>query len=1352
MGSVGVPDGRLELVRGKAEQWARDLTDFGPRNTLLYYRDTKSYTVDLSEADPAQLAALLAGGTGRLSRLLPEPTQAERANTAARTLRKRIVLMREEQGIEVGRLARGLVCVEPPSGRGTTAQRPLRAPLLLQSVQIEPRTAGESDHVVTLAPDVEVNPVLLVALRDHFGVDLDIEALRARLDDIVEQTTPEKLLEAAFDELQAALAGYVHTPTLEPRTVLGVFSFEKLPMVEDLRESAELLAQHDVIAAAAGDGSAQSALRFAATQHTEHDLDQVTPHEEFLVLDADSSQHSAVLAVASGQHVVIEGPPGTGKSQTIANIIADAAAEGRSVLFVTEKRAAIEAVTDRLAEAGLADLVFDLHGQGQSRAAVATQINASLNALSTAMPPDVEDLHRSLAEIRCMLTQRDEAVHAPRSPWGPSAYGIQNQLLGLPKHAATTIRISRAGLRNLDHGTVGALGQKLASFVHHGGLAVVRGESPWSSADVPTTSAAEELFVRLDSVTGPEWRTARTALQALVTRAGLRPPSDLASWQHVLSLLGAVEETSTLHGPTVYSEDLDASCAAVVPARDRAQFASSEGWWRRWQRRRAAYARRSDGRCSREVLARELCAARDERSRWQRISVDPAALPVAVGDRNEQPFRMLRDQVAAIAMATRLEGAENLPVGELEQRLQRLRDDEQTLYRLPGFAALRSELDAIGLTRLLDEAARRDATPEDAADMLQYTWYHSLLTIYRIDTPVLGEFSATNHDAHVRRFAALDKQHMERNAARVRRRVAEHLRDARDAHPDENHIVNAQAKRKRGHLSVRRLVESAEHVLLAARPCWAMSPIVVSRVLPAKRLFDIVVFDEASQVEPVDAMTSIMRGRQLVVAGDEKQLPPSDYFRTLAAGGYTDDEEEPNDAPPPPRVGDFESILACLASFVPTTLELRWHYRSEDERLIAFSNHHFYRDQLITFPGQAHDTPLRTHIVDGATAPGRGGLIEAEIAKVVELAMAHAAKRPRDSLGIITANVEHKDRIEAALATAATENEALAAFRVRMNGPRRRLFVKSLEMVQGDERDVIILSMGRAKGPTGRLGMNFGPINHDGGERRLNVAVTRAKRLMHVISAFTHEDMPPNYPRAGPRLLRSFLEQAHNGARPQELGRAVDIEMNNAEKAVLRVLQQRGIPVTPQWGISEYRIDFALADPDRPGRLVLAVEFDGDRHHHLGSARDRDRLRQAHLERMGWKFHRVWASAWFADPEGEADRIEHSWRQALTDTAAPSDLEPTAAQPDAGRPDAVPRMVPKRQGSLPVEAGHPITYYTDSELDHFARWHLSDGLPLDRETRIRQMSNSLGFKQLGSRIRQRLSDTLDGIRAIDGSS
>jgi hypothetical protein len=318
---------RLDTVRLKAAQWADELIDFGRFNTLLHYRDSKARTLDLSNSQPDSLAQFLGGRKTRLSALLPEREGLAMACVRARNLRREMMIYAEEQGIEIGRLAHGLFRVTPPATRGTSPVLPLRAPLLLRTIAVEPRTAAENDYTVDLTGDAEVNPVLLYALHRQYGVDFDLDSTGEQLNARLGETDS---LTAQVEDVYRVLADLVGrqglSAELEQRIFAGIFSFEKLPMVEDLRNSAELLAQHDVVAAAAGCTSATETLHDQAAEYRPANPDDVAPHEELLVCDADASQQKAIMAVLDGQHVVIQGPPGTGKSQTIANIIASAAA------------------------------------------------------------------------------------------------------------------------------------------------------------------------------------------------------------------------------------------------------------------------------------------------------------------------------------------------------------------------------------------------------------------------------------------------------------------------------------------------------------------------------------------------------------------------------------------------------------------------------------------------------------------------------------------------------------------------------------------------------------------------------------------------------------------------------------------------------------------------------------------------------------------------------------------------------------------------------------------------------------------------------------------------------------------
>ncbi|MFE9874352.1 AAA domain-containing protein [Micromonospora sp. NPDC005686] len=641
---------------------------------------------------------------------------------------------------------------------------------------------------------------------------------------------------------------------------------------------------------------------------------------------------------------------------------------------------------------------------------------------------------------------------------------------------------------------------------------------------------------------------------------------------------------------------------------------------------------------------------------------------------------------------------------------------------------------------MLDDLATRQVSSDEAADTLLRCWLQVVLDEMRMRVPYLGQFVGQQHAAVVQDFRVADSRHIEMAARHVRRNVAVNLRKARDAYPDQNGLVRREAAKKSRHLSLRKLLSSAPEVLLAAFPCWAMSPLVVSRILPAERSFDVVIFDEASQIEPHDAVASIMRGIQLVVAGDPKQLPPTPFFRRLVQQSPAGEDDDLVDD----SLEDYESVLDVLGGLISDRYRLTWHYRSRDERLIAFSNVEIYNRSLVTFPGVQVESPLCLETVDGRVAPGQGGSSTEEVNRAVELILEHAEQRPNESLGVITMGQKHALRIEATLRSRRREHEHLDDFFSQDRAASQRFFIKSLENVQGDERDAIILSIGYAKTRDGRLPLRFGPLNQEGGERRLNVAVTRARSRMTVVSAFSHHDMDPNQTAAtrnhGPELLRRYLEFVDLGG---DLGarQHTGVELNGLERSVLKALQQRGINAVPQWGVSGYRIDLALAHPDQPGRMVLAVETDGHSYHHAHSARDRDRLRQQHLERLGWEFHRIWSTDWYVDPAGQTARLVARWKQAVDRANHAATSRPV---PPARRPAQQPTPQATRRGPRPdVPIGLRITDYTREQLVQICTWLVSDQLQRDRDERLQEAMTELGFRKRGSIILQRLTEALD---------
>src|ERR1019366_136450 len=1019
---------RTDVIRAAAAKWADDLIDLGRANSLLYFKDTKTSTLDLTQADPVALAGLLAGQKTRLNALIADPGEHKAACTRARNLRKKIIAFDEEQGIDVGHLARGLVRVAPLASQGRTSVTSLRAPLLLQAVAVHARTSAETDFTLQAAEEAVVNPVLLYALNREFGVDLDSEVFGEKAAALLaEISDPADQMGKAYQLLESAIIRSKLEVELEKRVVVGVFNYDKLPMVEDLHNSPELLAGHDVIAAVADYQPAVDALRVAALADPAVSSDEVPPSQEYLVHDADSSQQAAISRALAGAHVLIDGPPGTGKSQTIANIIAGMAALGRRVLFVAEKRAAIEAVTDLLTEADLAHLVFDLHDKRINRRRVAQQLAESLDRASSEPPPDMGDLHRRLTQLRREAIRHPAELHQVRDPWGISCYQAQSAMLDLPARYATTVRFRGTNLHDLNRETIDDVDADLKAYVDKGGLRVRRGESVWSSCGLRKEAELRAVLLRLDAVTGQGYQSTRSERDALVNRAGIRSPATVAGWRDVLDLLSGVTRTLETFGGQIFHQDLDTLRFATGDRSWRRQHPGSAGFWQRRALIKQTRALASDGLRERKALHQSLMMAADQRDRWREMSsgaagpASVAGLEHAIGE-----YERLRDNLAAIAMCASIRDLEQHSAGEVEATLRELDSDRETLHQMPDLNQLNDRLTAIGLSALLDELARRDTDAATAAGILRWTWLNSLLDEFRLQSSHLRGFTGIKQSRIVKEYRQADIAQKQTAAPRVRRLVARHLREVRDAHPEQSQLVRDQAVRKRRHMPIRQLIEKAPDVLLAARPCWAMSPVVVCRMLPAEQLFDMVIFDEASQVEPQDAITSIMRGRQLVVAGDPKQLPPTPYFRRALAGSLDPAGDDTSDVDGDLTV--YESILDRLTSIIPHRSRLRWHYRSRDERLIAFSNAHIYDGDLTTFPGTARQAPLQLRVVDGRAAPGQHGSAPTEVAEVVRLVLEHAERYPDEGLGVITMGQRHADRIEMALREERRARPDLAEF------------------------------------------------------------------------------------------------------------------------------------------------------------------------------------------------------------------------------------------------------------------------------------------------------------------------------------
>jgi len=582
-------------------------------------------------------------------------------------------------------------------------------------------------------------------------------------------------------------------------------------------------------------------------------------------------------------------------------------------------------------------------------------------------------------------------------------------------------------------------------------------------------------------------------------------------------------------------------------------------------------------------------------------------------------------------------------ISELSERSDELQD-------WLDFKSLETQFDEWGLTEFLRKLIKEKPDREQLLDTVRKAAYTNWLEAVRQEDRVLDRFRVQHHEKLINKFRELDRKLVDLAPRRAISKLIKNRPESNYVTRTESEVslIRREAKKKRRHMPIRVLFNKTRNMLLHLKPCLMMSPLSVSQFLPPESgMFDLVIFDEASQIRPQDAIGAIYRGKQVIVAGDDKQLPPTTFFETgVTSDDYDTDEWEDEE------YADFDSILdECSSIDLPVNM-LKWHYRSKHESLISFSNAQFYENKLVTFPSvvRGHEAlgVKFVHVPDGVYDRGKGRNNVREAQVVADLVFDQIARYPKKTVGVVAFSQAQMTAIEDEIEIRRQQHpEFEAHFREdRLEG----LFVKNLENVQGDERDVIFFSVGYGPDNEGRLRMNFGPVSRQGGQRRLNVAVTRAREKVVLVSSIKASDMNIQAVSARGTLdLYHYLDYAEKGEvalaldRPQ--GRSGEYE-SPLEKSVANAIRSLGYEAVPQVGCSGYRIDLGVIDPAEPGRYILGVECDGATYHSAHTARDRDRLRQQILEGMGWRIYRIWSPDWTRRRQTEMKRLEEAIKAA----------------------------------------------------------------------------------------------------------
>jgi very-short-patch-repair endonuclease len=1347
----------------------------------------------------------------------------------------------QEQGVSILYLAMGfLKWYESPS-----SDKARYAPLLLIPVDLERQTAASRFHLKYREEDIATNLSLQAKLRGEFGIDLP-EAPE------MEDLSPE----AYFDAVADSLADQPRWEVLRDDMIVWFFSFAKYLMYRDLdpetwSEAPTPLGSNPTLSHLLGGGFVSE----PSLCEEGDKIDPLIPPANMIhVTDADSSQAVAIEEVRRGRHLVIQGPPGTGKSQTITNLIATAVKEGKKVLFVAEKMAALDVVHSRLERLGLGATCLELHSSKANKKVVLEEIARTL-ALGRPKSQGSEERLESLQAAIDRLNRHAAVMNTPVEPAGFTPYqvigrlthlyarGIEAATFSLPapeSWSGPTFREHCRGLADLqkhleeigplpDHpwkgvnriepllptdvaelqaGVAEAIGSLTGVAEAFTTLSASLHDAFAASPSLKDVQQLAQFALRIAkapamdrrAIGDPVWEGRREEIAGLVERgracaaslAGLEGSlredawqADLSGTRRVLATHGRSlfrwfrkeyrESIASLRG--ILKAEMPGSLAErlkildeVIGVQDGVRALDQDPTVSQLGRDAFGDAwkgSKSDWNSLARVVGWDA-DCRGDRTNWDHRRIlsrlerpDTLQAPLrAVSATLKPASTRLQDLAKSLSLDVREAfGSDSLnvvPVEGLLARLRGWREHPESLSKWVGYQMRRRRLEESGLGAIVSGIQGGRIAATAAVDQFQVAYYQTLIRAVFRSHRDLAEFDGRSYEQWIEEFRSLDRRRIE--MARCEVATAHYDAIPRHAAGGEMAVLRREFEKKRKHKPIRQLIKEAGTAILAVKPVFMMSPISVAQFLePGSVTFDLLLIDEASQVSPVDALGAMARAAQVVVVGDDKQLPPTRFFSKML------DEDEVRGDGDDLNPADLESILGlCVAQGMSQRM-LRWHYRSRHHSLIAVSNREFYDSRLFVVPSPTTVTAmhgLHFRLVKGGVFD-RGGTAtnRVEARAVAEAVVEHARRHPEQSLGVGAFSVAQRDAIRDELEVLQREHVDLAPF--FSAGRPEPFFVKNLENIQGDERDVIFISVGYAPDPSSYMAMNFGPLSSQGGERRLNVLISRARERCEVFASITADDIDLQRAKSrGAAAFKTFLRYAATGVLDAQAPTGGDYD-SDFERQVAVAMEGLGYEVHRQVGTAGFIIDLAIVDPVKPGRYLLGIECDGATYHSSRSARDRDRLRETVLKDRGWKLHRVWSTDWFHRPDEQVRKVVAAIEKARIDWD--SDEEAQVEQDEvvvqssiergaeAGGTDGEVRFAwatPYVESRQEVPASTPIPETSPSVLEGVVTALVRVEGPIHREEIARRLTSLWGLQRTGSRIAEAISRAVEaGVRS-----
>lgn len=1200
-----------------------------------------------------------------------------------------------------------------------TPEQARYSPILLLPVEISRRSVNSKFTLKSREEETMINITLVEFLRQEYELNLGgLEQL----------PTDEKGVDVAkvMGLIRQAIKKLRGWDVME-QLVLGNFSFSKLILWKDIVVHQEEMLKSDMVRSLV-----YGKLVFNENHEptSAEDYDNVNSSSIILPIPADVSQMDAVLAAQKGRSFILHGPPGTGKSQTITNIIADAMYRGKRVLFVAAKKAALDVVHKRLEQIGLAPYTLEVHSNKSKKSDVLQQMAKSIETAKLARTADFEQEAERLDIAKRDISSYVNLLHQKQQV-GWSLYDSITTLENYNDSSLPKNFISETILQQLNPILLQQWSDWLPQFQSITKLLIHPSENSLSAFNLPqyVPSLSDDISSNTQKLLNflPEVQSkSQNLVNLIIFPFSIQSKSQ---WDQFVQVIIALENLpniplelilylSNKENYNIYEEwsktysqyqnflkrilkDYKRDVLTTNISLIEIEWKQAQQSWflPKWlktrkikknlavyknvpfsdenelvelflnnnklkevqlilQQNRLAFVEQSLKDLFKEEHT-DLSDIDNKATLVQRLSnlinywefnglgkwvhcwqennfkysdeiVETKSTEISYFIELETTFNEHKKNYETLT-GINFQQTENW-ISETEKQLESIKIHLPQLRNWMNYIQLRNQGDRLSLNWLISAYENKMCNSDNLTDYFNYNLHASISRLIISQHESLSLFNVDLFESKIEQYKKIAKDFQNLTIQELRFKLASQLPNttAEAMQSSEIGILQRAIKNRGRGLSIRKLFDQIPALLPRIAPCMLMSPISVAQYFNVNtNHFDILIFDEASQLPTCEAVSALARAKQAIIVGDPKQMPPTSFFSTVKL-----DEENMD-------VEDLESILDdCLSLSVPSKYLLR-HYRSKHESLIAFSNVNYYENKLLTFPSfDDLNRKVKYHPVKGFYDKGKTRTNKFEADEIVQYIKLHYSdpKKRKLSLGVVTFSQTQQSLIEDKLQNLFIFHPNLEEFANESNEP---LFVKNLENVQGDERDIILFSVCYAPDEQGKMSMNFGPLNRDGGWRRLNVAVTRARYEMHIFATLQTDQIDLTRTSAegvaGLKAFLQFAEKGHLSIRSEDVQE--NFKKQHLSASISKKLIEKGLNVKCNIGTSDFKVDIGIIHPDRPQEYILGIIVDGYYYYNAHTANDREMVMPSMLKALGWNIHRIWTIDWSENSDKIIDTI-----------------------------------------------------------------------------------------------------------------